>query len=179
MAMTMLAALYVYFVLRRPWQQFLVFAASVVFALIGNIARLFSVVLVAKWWSPEIAGDLYHDYSGFVFFPIAVIAMAAFGNFISRDWSHARTRIAKTLTAPDAERRAFLAITQPPSRHGSVASLHRSKPPAPLCRRMDVRRMATRQSMVISMTWGRPVARARLSASARPAVPASRSAAMP
>ena len=103
MAMTMLSALYVYFVLRRPWQQFLVFGCSVLFALVGNVARLFTVVLVAKWWSPEIAGGLYHDYSGFVFFPIAVLAMVGFGNFISRDWSHAGTRIAKTLTAPDTE----------------------------------------------------------------------------
>lgn len=106
MAMTMLSALYVYFALRRPWQQFLVFGCSVLFALIGNVARLFTVVLVAKWWSPDIAGGLYHDYSGFVFFPIAVLAMVAFGNFISRDWSHAGSRIAKTLTAPDTERPA-------------------------------------------------------------------------
>lgn len=104
MAMTMLAALYVYFVLRQPWQQFVVFGASILFALIGNIARLFSVVLVAKWWSPEVAGDLYHDYSGFVFFPIAVLAMVGFGNFLSRDWSHAGSRLARTLTAPDTER---------------------------------------------------------------------------
>jgi len=103
MAMTMLAALYVYYALGRPWQQFVVFAGSIFFALIGNIARLFTVVLVAKFWSPEIAGGLYHDYSGFVFFPIAVLAMVGFGNLISRDWSQASARIAKTLTAPDHE----------------------------------------------------------------------------
>jgi exosortase len=103
MAMTMLAALYVYFSLRHPWQQFVVFAGSIVFALIGNIARLFTVVLVAKWWDPQIAGGLYHDYSGFVFFPIAVLAMVGFGNLVSHDWSHARSRIARTLTAKDAE----------------------------------------------------------------------------
>jgi len=103
MAMTMLSALYVYFVLRRPWQRFLVFGCSVLFALVGNVARLFTVVLVAKWWSPEIAGGLYHDYSGFVFFPIAVLAMVGFGNFVSRDWSHTGSRIAKTLNTPDTE----------------------------------------------------------------------------
>jgi len=89
MAMTMLSALYVYFALRQPWQQFAVFAGSILFALIGNIARLFTVVLVAKWWDPVIAGGLYHDYSGFVFFPIAVLAMVGFGNLLSRDWSRA------------------------------------------------------------------------------------------
>jgi exosortase len=89
MAMTMLSALYVHFALRQPWQQFAVFAGSIAFALIGNIARLFTVVLVAKWWDPVIAGGLYHDYSGFVFFPIAVLAMVGFGNLLSRDWGHA------------------------------------------------------------------------------------------
>lgn len=103
MAMTMLAALYVYYMLPQPWQRFLVFGGSIFFALIGNIARLFTVVLVAKWWDPEIAGGLYHDYSGFVFFPFAVLAMAGFGNLITRDWSHASARIAKSFTAPDTQ----------------------------------------------------------------------------
>jgi exosortase/archaeosortase family protein len=103
MAMTMLAALYVYYALRRPWQRFVVFGGSIFFALIGNVARLFTVVLVAKWWDPEIAGGLYHDYSGFVFFPFAVLAMVSFGNLLCRDWSHAGARLAKTLTAPDTE----------------------------------------------------------------------------
>lgn len=102
MAMTMLSALYVYFALKVPWQQFVVFAGSVVFALIGNIARLFTVVLVAKWWDPQIAGGLYHDYSGFIFFPIAVFAMVSFGNFISRDWQGTGSRLSEKLTAPDA-----------------------------------------------------------------------------
>jgi exosortase len=101
MAMTMLAALYVYFMIQGAWRQFAVFAGSIVFALIGNIARLFTVVLVAKWWSPEIAGGLYHDYSGFVFFPFAVVAMVGFGNLVSRDWETTREAIAKKLTTPD------------------------------------------------------------------------------
>jgi exosortase len=103
MAMTMLAALYVHFALAEAWQQFVVFAGSIFFALIGNIARLFTVVLVAKWWDPEIAGGLYHDYSGFVFFPIAVLAMVTFGNVLSRDWSQTRASLVKTITAPEAE----------------------------------------------------------------------------
>ncbi|MEI9897530.1 MAG: archaeosortase/exosortase family protein [Chthoniobacter sp.] len=42
----------------------MIFGCSILFALVGNIARLFSVVLVAKWWNPEIAGGPYHDLSG-------------------------------------------------------------------------------------------------------------------
>jgi len=101
MAMTMLAALYVYFAVAGPVRQLIVFAGSILFALVGNIARLFTVVLVAKWWDPVIAGGLYHDYSGFVFFPIAVLAMVAFGNLLARDWSGVGDHITRTLTAPD------------------------------------------------------------------------------
>jgi exosortase len=101
MAMTMLAALYVHFTVPEAWKQWVIFAGSIVFALVGNCARLFTVVLVAKWWDPQIAGGLYHDYSGFVFFPIAVLAMVGFANLLKRDWSHVGTHVTRTLTAPD------------------------------------------------------------------------------
>jgi exosortase len=52
MAMTMLAALYVHFSQRETWKQFVIFGGSVAFALVGNVARLLSVVLVAKWYDP-------------------------------------------------------------------------------------------------------------------------------
>lgn len=104
MAMSMLAALYVYFTQKEAWKRWVIFGCSILFALVGNIARLFSVVLVAKWWNPEIAGGPYHDLSGLiVFFPCAVLVMVAFGNLLNRDWSHARARLAKTITAPDTE----------------------------------------------------------------------------
>ena len=102
MAMTLLAALYVYFAVEGSWRQWIVFAGSILFALIGNVARLFTVVLVAKWWDPKIAGGLYHDYSGFIFFPIAVLAMVSFGNLISRDWNSTGSELAKKLLERDA-----------------------------------------------------------------------------
>jgi len=101
MAMTMLAALYVHFTQKESWKQFVIFGGSIVFALIGNVARLFTVVLVAKWGDPKIAGGLYHDYSGFVFFPFAVLAMVGFSNLLNRDWSGVGRKVAKTLTAPE------------------------------------------------------------------------------
>jgi exosortase len=101
MAMIMLAALYVHFTQRETWKQFVIFGGSIVFALVGNVARLFTVVLVAKWYDPKIAGGLYHDYSGFVFFPIAVLAMVGFSNLLNRDWAGVSQRVTKTLTAPE------------------------------------------------------------------------------
>ena len=87
MAMTTLAALYAYFAMRGPIRGALLFASSLLFAVLGNFARVFSVVLFARFLDPKTATGLYHDYSGFVFFPVAVFAMVSFGSLLNRDWS--------------------------------------------------------------------------------------------
>lgn len=84
MAMMMLSALYVHFTQKRLLNKVLIFGFSLLFALIGNLARIFSVVLVAHYVSEETAGGLYHDYSDYVFFPIAVAAMVAFSGLLNR-----------------------------------------------------------------------------------------------
>ncbi len=86
MAMTMLTALYVHFTQKEWWKKGVIFAGSVVFALIGNIGRIFTVILCAKFVSPHIAGGIYHDYSTFIFFPFAVISMVAFSRLVNIDW---------------------------------------------------------------------------------------------
>ena len=97
MAMITLTALYVHFTQRVFWKKAAIFCGSLVFAVIGNIGRIFTVILVAKFVSPSIGGGLYHDYSGFVFFPIAVSAMVAFGNLLNLDWR----KVAAAAIAPD------------------------------------------------------------------------------
>jgi exosortase len=96
-AMTMLAALYVHFTQRELWKKGLIFGGSLLFALIGNLVRIFTVVLFARFISPDLAAGLYHDYSGFIFFPIAVGAMVGFSNLLNRDWRS----LLRLLTAKD------------------------------------------------------------------------------
>jgi|GEM_PF-80618 len=91
MAMMMLAALYAYFAIRTPLRGFVLFSCSLVFALIGNFFRVFSVVLVAKFMGSH-AAHVYHDWSGFVFFPVAVLAMVGVGNLLNRQWFPPLTR---------------------------------------------------------------------------------------
>ena len=100
MAMTTLSALYVHFTQRETWKQWVIFGCSIVFALIGNVGRVFSVVLVARFISEKFAGGLYHDYSGFVFFPIAVGAMVGFSKLLNMDWK----RVATDAVKPEAPR---------------------------------------------------------------------------
>ena len=82
-AMTMLAAIYVHFTQREIWRKFVIIAFSLVFAIAGNIGRIFTVILVAKFISPSVAGRIYHEYSGFVFFSIALLVMVAFSKLIN------------------------------------------------------------------------------------------------
>ena len=87
MAMSTLAALYAYFTMRGPIRGLLLFGSSLLFAVLGNFARVFSVVLFARFLDAKTATGLYHDYSGLVFFPVAVVAMVGFGNVLNRDWA--------------------------------------------------------------------------------------------
>ena len=92
MAMSALAALYAYFTMRGPVRGVVLFCGSLLFAVLGNFARVFSVVLFARFLDAKTATGLYHDYSGLVFFPVAVLAMVGFGNVLNRDWSETFAR---------------------------------------------------------------------------------------
>jgi exosortase len=88
-AMAMLTAVFVHLTQNRLWKKIVIFAASVVFAVVGNVGRIFTVILVAKFLDPKIAGGIYHDYSGFVFFPFALLAMLGFSKLLNIDYRQA------------------------------------------------------------------------------------------
>lgn len=93
MAMLMLSALYAEFTMRTPLKKFALFCCSILFALLGNFVRVFSVVIFARFLDPKTATGLYHDWSGFVFFPVAVLAMVGTGNLMDRDWSDVKAKL--------------------------------------------------------------------------------------
>ena len=88
MAMTLLSAVYVHFTQNTLWKKLFIFACSLPFAVIGNIARVFTIVLFSKFISVSVGTGPYHDISGFlVTIPIALFLMVQLGNLLSRDWS--------------------------------------------------------------------------------------------
>ena len=103
MAMTTLTALFVHFTQREWWKKGVIFAGSVVFAVVGNIGRIFTVIVFAKFVSPRIAGGIYHDYSAFVFFPVAVMAMVGFARLVNLDWASLLAQKIEAPIAPAAE----------------------------------------------------------------------------
>lgn len=82
-AMVMLTAVYVHLTQKELWKKLVIFGCSALFAIIGNAGRIFTVVLVAKFWDPRIAAGIYHDYSGFLFFPIALFAMLSLSKLLN------------------------------------------------------------------------------------------------
>jgi exosortase len=118
MAMTMLAALYVHFTQKELWKQLVIFAGSIVFALIGNVGRIFTVILFAKFISPKIAGGIYHDYSGFIFFPFAVATMVSFSQLLNADWKKIGDRWFKPQPVPAVADKA----TSAPAKSGDPIS---------------------------------------------------------
>ena len=123
MAMSTLAALYAYFTMRGPIRGLLLFGSSLVFAVLGNFARVFSVVLFARFVDPKTATGLYHDYSGLVFFPVAVVAMVGFGKVLNRNWEAVFARWFAVQPAP-APGSAPRQTSSPPQKN--------SKPKKPL-----------------------------------------------
>jgi len=90
-AMAMVTAIFVHLTQDRLWKKIVIFAFSVVFAIVGNIGRLFSVVLVAKFIDPKLATGIYHDYSGWFFFPIALLAMYFFSKLVNAEFLNKRS----------------------------------------------------------------------------------------
>jgi len=92
-AMTMLTAIYSHLTQDRTWKMAVVLCGSAVFAIIGNAGRIFTVVLVARFYDPNFAAGIYHDYSGYLFFPFALAAMIGFSKLVNIDFHKAVTPI--------------------------------------------------------------------------------------
>ncbi len=83
-ALAALTAGYAYLTQRTRRGKWLLFACSVPLAMLGNLARIFSIALVGAAFGAKTATGFYHDYSGYVTFLVAVMAMIAVGEAISR-----------------------------------------------------------------------------------------------
>jgi exosortase len=84
LAMLALTAVYAHLTQRSLWRQAALFAVSVPLAIAGNIFRICTIAVVAQFFSRDLALTLYHDYSAFLVFPVAILLMVAAGNLVAR-----------------------------------------------------------------------------------------------
>ena len=82
-AMMALTAGYGYFTLPTWPRRGLLFVLSLPIAIIGNVVRILSIVVVGLTCSAGLATGFYHDYSGYVVFLTAVALMVTAGKVIA------------------------------------------------------------------------------------------------
>lgn len=86
-AMVMLTAIYVHLNETKVWKKITILAASVLFAIIGNAGRIFTIIILGQLGYPRFAGGIYHDWSSqLIFFPIALLCMLGFSRLLNTDF---------------------------------------------------------------------------------------------
>lgn len=83
LAMTALTAVYAYFTQKTVLKKWILFMASIPLAVIGNIARIVTVAIVAEAFGGKLALGIYHDYSGYILFTAAITAMVLIGSLLN------------------------------------------------------------------------------------------------
>jgi exosortase len=79
MALTTVTAAYAYVTQTTQWKRWVLFLAAAPLAVLGNMARVVSIALVAQVYGQNLAGNIYHQWSGFILFPVALAAMVVLG----------------------------------------------------------------------------------------------------
>ena len=83
-ALMALTAGYAYFNQRTWLLRAVLFAFSVPLAIVGNIARILSICVVANFADKEFATGFYHDYSGYIVFIVAILLMVGIGELLRK-----------------------------------------------------------------------------------------------
>lgn len=86
LAMTALTAVYAYVTQKTLLKKWILFVCSIPLAIIGNIARITTIALVAEAFGQKVATGLYHDYSGYILFPVAIGLMVGVGGLLNLDF---------------------------------------------------------------------------------------------
>lgn len=73
--LTSLHALVAYVVQGPLWARTLLVLLAIPVAMLGNVLRVANLLFVARAWGAEAAFQFYHDYSGLVFFTVALLLL--------------------------------------------------------------------------------------------------------
>jgi exosortase len=75
-----------------PWgtlKRWLLFALSIPLAVIANVIRICTIALIATWFNSEKSLMVYHDYSGYVLFPLAIILLSTCATWLGKiEWGN-------------------------------------------------------------------------------------------
>lgn len=100
LALTALTAVYAYFTQKTLLRKWVLFLSSIPLAIIGNIARIVVVAIVAEAFGEQLALGLFHDYSGYVVFSVAIGLMLGIGSLLNMNLKEVRERWKHALLNP-------------------------------------------------------------------------------
>ena len=61
----------------------MLFLSSVPLAVLGNLARITTVALVAQGFGYDPAMKIYHEFSGYIVFSLAILCMLGLGTILN------------------------------------------------------------------------------------------------
>lgn len=103
-ALTMVTAIYAYFMIRPLWKQWVLFGCSIGLAIAGNVARILMLTFgTLAFGAPFAIGSLehpsvFHMLAGYVVFLVALSGLIVVGKLLMLDWIATRRRLQQALT---------------------------------------------------------------------------------
>jgi exosortase len=88
MALTTVTAAYAYVTQSAQWKRWVLFLSAIPLAVLGNMARVTSIALVAQVYGQELATKAYHDWSGYIVFGVSLSAMVLIGQLLNLPYRH-------------------------------------------------------------------------------------------
>lgn len=103
-ALMALTSLYGYVTMDRAWKKWVLFVSSIPLAVLGNVARITTVALVAQGFGSDWAMKIYHDYSGYIVFSLAILSMVVLGVLLNLQYGELLHRWVYEEVPPPAPR---------------------------------------------------------------------------
>jgi len=101
-AMLALAAAYAHVSQRGLIRKWTLFLGGIPLAIAGNIARIITIFIVAAVFGQQAAIDIYHDWSGFILFAVAILLMIGFGRLLNMPYREVLAKWKKKLFTPSS-----------------------------------------------------------------------------
>ncbi len=100
LALTAITAVYAWLTQKGIVRKWILFLSAIPLAVLGNVVRVVTVFLVATAFGPEFAGKIYHDFSGYIVFAVAVIAMVGISSVLQVNFREVWKRWKEHLMSP-------------------------------------------------------------------------------
>jgi len=83
-ALTLISAIYAHLTQKTLWKKLVLFTSSIPLALIANGLRVTTIILIAEYWNADFAAKTYHNFSGFIFFPLGLVGLMLIDLILNR-----------------------------------------------------------------------------------------------